>query len=331
MIHPNNDLFTQKQESIVMHVEARLASGISRLRLSLETGIRLDHLGPILERRPVNGFNQGGDHSRDALETLAALEQWLENAPAEHESRDSRAETPSFNAMSSIFAIAHQTRSLVAITGPVGFGKSFAAKCYAADHPRTHKKPGAVRIQFNKTDNKTSAVLATILAALRGESLGAYRSGNLYQALGANLRPGDFLIPDECQRLEAAVDIIASLHDDFGIGIAMVGNPDFSRAIWGNDRTFDALGSRILRHDFLNTSGEDVEAFMAWKGTLNGLPVKERVAMLKAAVSIGTRPGREGGLRTLNQVIDYAASAYGKQALTGPILSHLVKQLKESA
>jgi DNA transposition AAA+ family ATPase len=325
-------MFTKEQETILMRVESRLASGVSRLRLSLETGIRPDQLDPILKRQPLNGFHPDGDHSRPALESLAALEQWLENAPEGRESRASRAETPSFKAMSTIFSIAHQSRSLVAITGPVGFGKSFAAKCYAAEHPRTHQKPGAVRIQFNPTDNKPSALLSTLLCSLQGESIGAYRNGNLYQALGAKLRPGDCLLLDECQRLETAVDVVASLHDDFGIGIVMLGNPDFSRAIWGKDRTFDALGSRMLRHDFPHTTDEDVESFLAWKGTLEGLPVKERVALLKAAVSIGTRPGREGGLRTLNQLVDFAADAYGKQqTMTGPLLSMLVKQLKESA
>lgn len=331
MIHQENQPLTDDQESIMARIEARLAAGMRPSRLILETGIRKEHLDALLMRQGLHGFQCGGEIDPDVMEAIGALDQWLEHSPGDPESHAPRAETPSFKGMSVILAIAHQTRALVAITGAVGIGKSFAARRYAEDHARSHKKPGAVRIQFNRTDNKPSAALAAILAGLHGESIGAYRNGNLYHAVGAKLRPGDFLILDECQRLEDAADIVASLHDDFGVAIAMLGNPDWSRAIWGKDRTLDALGSRILRYDFSNNTGEDVEAWLAWKGILDGLPVRERADLVKTAVSIGTRPGREGGLRTLDMVINYYARAYGNQPLSGPLLSLLVKQLKESA
>lgn len=322
MITQNKNLFSPEQEALLTRLDSRVAAGTSLLRLHLETGIRQDQLAALIQREPSSRF--GWEPS--LFETLA---QWLDATPAAHELPTTRADTPSFKTISSLLGMAHQSRSLIAITGPVGFGKSFAATCYAAQNPRSHRKPGAVRIQFNKTDNKPSAALAAILAGLHGESVGSYRNGNLYQAVGTKLRPGDFLILDECQRLETAVDIVASLHDDFGVGIAMIGNPDFSNAIWGKDRTFDALGSRILRHDFTHSTGEDIETWLAWKGVLEGLSVKDRAALVKTAVTIGTRPGREGGLRTLSQIMDYAERAYGNQPMNGPLLSVLVKQLKE--
>lgn len=331
MLNQKNELFTPEELAILDRVDARLASGVSRLRLHLETGIRKDFIDNLILRQPVGVGHFGREDTDTTGEALSDLGQWLETTPAPHESIGARAETPSFKAMTSILSIAHHSRALVGITGPVGFGKSFAGTCYAADNPRSHKRPGAVRIQFNKTDNKPSAALAAILAALHGEEVASYRNGSLYKAVGAKLRPGDFLIFDECQRLEAAVDIVASLHDDFGVGIAMIGNPDFSKAIWGNDRSFDALGSRILRHEFTNTTGEDVEAWLAWKGILDRLVIKDRAALVKAAVGIGTRPGREGGLRTLNQVIEYAATAYSGQPMNSGLLSLLAKQLKGGA
>lgn len=332
MIDQKDELFTPEQNAILDRVDARLAAGVSLLRLHLETGVRHDYLQSVIQRDSLPGRVFSRDKDKDVGGIIATLSEWLSNTPAAHEDEATRAETPSFNAITNILAIAHQTRALVGITGPVGFGKSFAALCYAADHPRTHKRPGAVRIQFNKTDNKPAAALAALLDGLHGGG-GAisYRNGEMYRAVGAKLRPGDFLILDECQRLGDAVDIVASLHDDFSIGIAMIGNPDFSKVIWGKDRTFDALGSRILRHEFTNTTGEDVEAWLSWKGCLEGLPIRERASLVKAAVSIGTRPGREGGLRTLNQVIDYAARAYNNQPMSGPLLSLLVKQFKEGA
>jgi hypothetical protein len=53
--------------------------------------------------------------------------------------------------------------------------------------------------------------------------------------------------------------------------------------------------------------------------------------LVKAAVNIGTRPGREGGLRTLTQIFDQAANAYDGQAPSGPLLNTLYRQLKEAA
>ena len=94
-----------------MRAEARLAAGVSRLRLSLETGIRNDLLGAMLERKWLNGLNPGGYHNTEADEAFSALEQWLEDYPAAHESRASRAETPSFKALSTLLTIAHQSRS----------------------------------------------------------------------------------------------------------------------------------------------------------------------------------------------------------------------------
>lgn len=328
MIAQKPEHFTPEQTVILDRVNARLAAGLGWVRLQLETGLVERNLRSLIDYMPLPG-RHAGDDEKAGLEVLA---QWLEATPDTHELPSRHAETPSFKAITRILGLAHQNHTLIGITGAVGIGKSLAAARYAAAHPRTRKQAGALRIQFNGTDNKPAAALSALLDGLHdGSSAGAYRNGNLYRAVGALLRPGDFLILDECQRLESALDLMASLYDDFGIGMALIGNPDFSRAVWGKDRTFDALGSRILRYDFPHTTADDVESWLAWRGCLDGLAIKERAALVKAAVNIGTRPGRAGGLRTLTQIFDQAANAYDGQAPSGPLLNSLHQQLKEAA
>jgi DNA transposition AAA+ family ATPase len=295
-------------------------------RLQLETGIREDHLRSLINYLPISG----GISSRYERDGLEALAQWLEDIPA---ARDpGHAGTPTFNTITRILGAAHQNRTLIGITGAVGVGKSLAGARYAGDHPRTRKQAGAVRIQFNRTDSKPAAALAALLEGLHnGNSVGSYRNGDLYRAVGAMLRPGDFLILDECQRLGEALDLVASLYDDFGIGMALIGNPDFSRAVWGKDHTFDALGSRILRYDFTHSTAEDVETWLAWRVCLDRLPVQERKSLIKTAIDIGTRPGRGGGLRTLSQIFGQAIDVYGNQPLSGALIDVLHHQLKEAA
>jgi DNA transposition AAA+ family ATPase len=325
MIAQKTEHFTPEQTALLDRVNAQLAAGLGLMRLQLETGLREDYLRSLINYQPLSGRNA----DRDEQEGLEVLALWLEDIPA---ARDpGHAETPTFKAITRILSMAYQNHTLIGITGAVGVGKSLAVARYAADHPRTHKQAGAVRIQFNKTDNKPAAALAALLEGLHGgNSAGSYRNGDLYRAVGAMLRPGDFLILDECQRLGEALDLVASLYDDFGIGMALIGNPDFSRVVWGKDRTFDALGSRILRYDFPHSTEADVETWLAWKLCLDRLPVKERKSLIKTAIRIGARPGREGGLRTLSQIFGQA-DIYENQSLSGALIDALYHQLKESA
>ncbi|NJO55569.1 MAG: AAA family ATPase, partial [Rhodospirillales bacterium] len=183
------------------------------------------------------------NESKQALNDLA---QWLkeDDHPAEDDS--GYAVTPTFQQLQTLFAHAHDARSLLAITGSWGIGKTQAAQYYAAKNPRTHTRPGAVRIQFDRTDCKPVAALEKIRDALNANP-GSHRRGNVMKAIGKALRLGDFLILEECQRLGEALDVICSLHDDFDVGIAMIGNPELTTAVWGKRTAFGALASRANR------------------------------------------------------------------------------------
>jgi DNA transposition AAA+ family ATPase len=255
------------------------------------------------------------------------LHGWLQEADHPPEDDAAYAVTPTFQTLQTLLATAHQDRLLLAITGTWGIGKTQAAQYYAASHPRTYNRPGAVRIQFDSTDCKPVAALEKIRDVI-GANPGSHRRYKVMPIIGAALRPGDFLILEECQRLGEALDVICSLHDDFGIGIAMIGNPDLSAAVWGKKSTFGALANRAHRFDFPATTPDDVDAWLAWHGLPEGLNSTQRTHLAKSAAAIATRPGRNGGLRALADVIRMAQTLYSNQLLTGDLLTQLAGLMK---
>lgn len=312
-------------DSILDRIEARLASGMTRQRIALICDISEDHLDRVLSGKAI-GYETGWD-GRDTHAVFSALSEWLADNDTPVEDDAGYAVTPTFQKLQAVFSHAHQGAMLLAVSGTWGVGKSEAAKYYAATHPRSHKEPGAVRIQFSQTDNKPAAALARIHEALNATG-GAYRNGALMSTIGDALKPGDFLILDECQRLGDALDIVCSLHDDYGIGIAMIGNPDLSGQLWGKRPKFGALASRANRFDIHGNTVEDVHAWLAWHGMPPGLNSRQRDALIKACIKIATSPTQYGGLRALSDTFKAAERMYPDQPLTGEFLAQLANQLK---
>lgn len=314
----------KQYDAILTKLRARLAAGtISLTRLQVITGLDASDLKDFVDLGRANGINNFPKTS-EAFESIAS---WLAADESATEDDAAYAVTPTFQTLQNLLAAAHEGRELIAITGTWGIGKTQAAQYYAATHPRTYNRPGAVRIQFDRTDCKPVAALEKIRDGL-GAHPGSHRRGNTMNAIGAALRPGDFLILEECQRLGEALDVICSLHDDFGVGIAMIGNPDLSAVVWGKKSTFGALASRANRFDFPASTPDDVDAWLAWHGLPDGLNGQERAKLARCAAAIATRPGQNGGLRALADVIRMAENFFGNQPLTGELLSQLAATLK---
>ena len=314
------------RDLVLNPIRARLAAGtINPARLQIITGLDQHHLKTLLEGGNISGWID----CRETQQAIADLAAWLKDAERPAEDDAAYAVTPTFRALQNLLAGAHQNSELIAITGSWGIGKTQAAQYYAATHPRTYNNPGAIRIQFDSTDNKPVSFLEKIRDALGALSNG-HRRNNVMKAIGTALRRGDFLILEECQRLGEALDVICSLHDDFGIGIAMIGNPDLSAAVWGKKTTFGALASRANRFDFPATTPDDVDAWLAWHGLPEGLNGSERAHLAKIAAAIATSPGQNGGLRTLADVIRMAKTFYSSELLTGDLLNKLAARMKPS-
>lgn len=304
-------------------IRARLAAGtVSTARLQIVTGLESHKLKHILDGK-VFGIWDYRD-TKQALEDLAA---WAAEDAHPAEDDNGYAVTPTFQLIQTLLDDAHRNCRLIAITGSWGIGKTQAAKYYAATHPRTHSRPGAIRVQFDSTDYKPVAVLEKIRDAMSANP-GSHRRGNAINAIGNALRPGDFFIFEECQRLKEALEVICSLHDEFGVGIAMTGNPVFSSGVWGKRPDFGALANRAARFDFPATTPEDVEAWLAWYGFPEGMDSTGRKMLTKAAVNIAARPGQNGGLRTLAQLFDLAKNLHWDAPMSGDYLLLLASQYK---
>jgi DNA transposition AAA+ family ATPase len=306
---------------------ARLAAGtVSIQRLQIVTGLNGSELHGLLDSDPGDVWNYRPGQ-RQAILDLAV---WIKELDRSPEDDAAYAVTPTFQYLQALFAKAHQHRLLLAVTGAWGIGKTRAAEYYVATHPRTDVRPGAVRIQFDATDYRPVAVLEKILGALHTKGVG-HRRGNVMNAIRSLLRPGDMLFLDECHRLKEALDLICTLHDECQAAIVMMGNPDFSAAVWGKRDTFGALASRANRFDFPAVTPDDVDAWLAWHGLPEGLSSLERSRLAKAAVAVATRPGQRGGLRVLADVMRIARNFYPDQLLSGDWLIELADLLKSPA
>lgn len=294
----------ERAEAIAERVNGCMSAGVkpSRIRAELGIPISVQQLKDILAcRHPDRGrpFGPWWD-TEETINQLLALDKWADDQELAEELAESHADTRIFNQVYGHLQVAHKARSLVAITGLYGIGKSFAARRYAMDFPRGPVAAGAVMFEFPPGTKGDIGVLDAILLALEPHSpLKGTANAKLDRILGA-LRPGDFLIADECgipAERGTGLKFMSYLNEHAGIGIAMIGNPAFHTAVWGTRTDYDALASRT-RHVSLGGNGEeDVDAFMAWK-RLSGRRWKT------ALLTVGQAPGRNGGLRGIVLLMD---------------------------
>lgn len=302
---PSPAMTEARAEAILARIEGHIAAGTNPMVIAIDAGIDRAALDALLRRqsqsaRPYQPAAPYWAVQNDA-DALQGLEGWADNEDAEP-GRPELADTPTRTTIRRLLSNAHRSRKLIAITGDVGIGKSKEAEAYVRENARGHKKPGAVLIEFDKTVKNEIDVLLCIMAALGGGE-GSRSRPHLLNAVGAALQPGDFLILDECNRLTDkgdGIDVVRDIHGRFRVGVAMIGNPSFSKAVWSaKGSAFEALASRTMRHDLGSTKEDDVLAWMAWEG-LSGAQWRE------LCVKVGARPGRNGGLRTLSLALESA-------------------------
>ncbi|PLX76950.1 MAG: hypothetical protein C0607_03160 [Azoarcus sp.] len=192
----------EKAEAIVERVNARLQSGVraSRIRAECEGGITSQQLEDILACKPPDRGRPFGIWWRtpETTKQLLALEKWVDEEEAGEDGTTAYAETAVFNRVYGHLDMAHRARSLVALTGLYGIGKSFAARRYALEHTRGAVASGAVMFEFPPGCKGDVGVLDAVLLALEPHSpIKGTVTAKLDRILEA-LRPGDFLIADEC-------------------------------------------------------------------------------------------------------------------------------------
>ncbi len=291
-----------RADFIIDEVNKHLSSGVRPTRLSAETGVTTTTLENLLSERNIRPLaKQEWFAGFDAQRALLSLEAWLleEEATASKTTAD-HADTETMKQVYGILDVAHRSRSLVAITGPYGVGKTHAAQAYARDNPRRPNEPGAVWFEFPPGTKGDAGVLDAILYALDPYN---HPSGTVIAKLDrvlSLLKPGDFLIADECgipAEKGTGLRFFGYIHERARIPVAMIGNPSFHAAVWGKRNDYDALASRTRHTSIAGSSEGDVDAFMDWR-KLSGKRFKE------AILAVVRQPGRDGGLRAAVAILD---------------------------
>lgn len=284
----------------ITKIESIISSGFSMDRLANEAVIDREHLERFLSQDDYLGY---GGHQ----DCGSKLDAWL--ADYEHTTEKQLAKTPTYNTIQALLSKAHNYGELIAITGGVGVGKSEASQNYAKENARGYDRPGAFYVEFQSADKMITSALERILSAMLGRNAGnAKQSSSLMlRVICSNIRPGDFMILDECNYLVAGesrtIEIARDIYAGTGIGIALLGNPDFDKKVYGDSGDFDALASRTSRIDFPTSTEDDIDCWIQWKGLgMLGKRVRDKL------INIGKRPGRNGGLRTLNKLMENIAA-----------------------
>jgi DNA transposition AAA+ family ATPase len=290
----------KRASEIVEMVNARMQAGVlpARICAECESGINREQLERLVhERRASGGRGHWLDHK--SLRHLAALEKWLEEeqqAIATPEA--SYADTVVFRAVYGALKRTHKGRTLCAIVGPYGIGKTFSAKTFAMDHARPPNGAGAMYFEFPPETKGDAGVLDAVLKALEPYVDPKGTSKQKLDRIISLLKPGDMLIADECgipAERGTGLRFLSYIHEHARVAIAMIGNPSFVGAVWGSRTEYDALASRTMRIALTGNQDEDVDAYMEWRGVAG-----RRWKSVVTAVAKLT--GRDGGLRAVDLV-----------------------------
>jgi len=215
--------------------------------------------------------------------------------------------TPTAARLTDMLLYAQMMPAMVLGTLAPGMGKTKTAEQYEATHP------AVLKVTMRPTTSSVQRMLLTIAEAL---DVNENNPGDRERGIGKKLKRNGkhtLLIVDEAQHLvDQAVNQLRYLHDEFGVGIALLGNEE----LYGRfgDSTpkpaYAQLHSRIgMRMKQLQPAAGDVEALVeAW-----GIADPE---VVKLARALGRKPG---ALRQVSETLKLAGMyAAGEGREIGP-------------
>jgi len=286
---------------ILGRLEAVLSAGIAMQRASQGSGVNVLKLSHMLcaDRPAVGARDQWGDDTQETKD-LRALSVWLNELEAKRraESLDQIA-TPTRAMIEGIARRALRKKSLVSLVGAYGIGKSSTLEWFARANPMTRATPGAAYVVFTKDDKGPADVYRKISEATR--HFGDSRRRSLGSCVRDGLRHGDLLLCDNANYLVQAgcINVLADIYDQTPASLVVAANPVYAKLTAVADDDHDAFCNRAETVRIEKSSEGDVEAILLARG-LSG------EALRSAAIKIGTRHGRDGGLRVLFKVINRA-------------------------
>jgi hypothetical protein len=194
-------------------------------------------------------------------------------------------DTPTAREVLDTLIYAQALPEMVVITLGPGMGKTITAKLFAATRPH------AFLVTMRPTTTKVFSMMQELSSSL---GVVETHAGRLDRAIGERLKRNGrhtLLIVDEAQNCEdQAVNQLRHYHDEYGCGIALVGNEELYGRFGGNSpkaayaQIHRRIGKRLKR---LTPQQGDIDAIVAaWK-----LEDKEAIGLARA---IGRKPGALG-------------------------------------
>lgn len=325
-------------ENVAKELESLLAAGVGLTTVSTESGVKVDELRKLLKRTrasdhqgPLGSWAWSLKQQAEAVSTLAG---WLVAYAEGDKTRRAHASTPTTAAICELIEEARELRRLTVIIGGVGVGKSFAGRLMAASHPRTARAPGVLHLEHRESHRTINQFLLHLWQRL-ADSPDQEPRGDLQGAVLAQLRKGDVVVIDECNRLSQCgagrvTEVIRDLADNAPASWVLLGNSEATKAGKILDgKLYGAFLSRARLYNFDSTTEEDVSAFMEWKD-LQGDKLR-RLLVQAFAGARNAAPRRDGctlrnvGLRGLDMALDDARRAAKGKGLSDSeaLLRHL--------
>lgn len=275
------------------------AEGLSQAAIAKEAGIAYGTFTPWMT----------GKYAGDNEALATKVERWLESR---EESRRMEAtlvrepefvRTPTALKVLSLLQYARAEPCITLITLGPGMGKTMTAKHFASATPHAH------RITMRPSTSGVHSMKAEL-----AQSLGVIERnpGKLTRAIGDKLQRNGrhtLIMIDEAQELsDAAVNELRYFLDEYGCGIALLGNEDvqtrWGRAVpkEGYGQFHRRIGSRLRK---LRPSTGDLEAYIAAWGI-------EDLGMIKILKVIGQKPGALGQISATLKMANILAAGDGR-------------------
>lgn len=212
-------------------------------------------------------------------------------------------ETPTVARVMTALTYAQQAPAIVLITLGPGMGKTTASRRFAATRPH------AYRVVMRPSTGSVHSMLREVAEALE---VNERDPAKLTKEIGRKIKRNGrhpLLMIDEAQNLkEQAVNELRYFMDEYGCGIALLGNEDVHSRFGGTTpkEGYGQLQRRIgMRIHQLKPKAEDIEAFVsAW-----GIEDADVVRLLKV---IGGKPGSLGQVTETLKLASIHASGYGR-------------------
>jgi len=260
----------------------------------------------------------GGTYAGRVDLVAGKMQTWLDSRSAQRRTRGVlRAQpgyipTPTAASFVATLEYAQTAPDLVLITGGAGVGKTTAAR----EYQRT--APNVWLLTICPTQAGMGPMLEELLGVLGVQERSTSRRSSA--AVRRVIGSGGLLIVDEAQHLQnKALEVLRTLHDLGGIGVALLGNETVQSRLEGKGRTpeyaqlFSRIGTRTRRSVPL---AADIDALLdAWGVT--------EVPLRRLCRAIGRKPG---ALRVLGKCLRQAHMLAAGEGHEGPLTAALIER-----